>query len=284
MENVQEWMRDYIIASQGDKVSFVGALNVHNKIESLAAAVRKILSLPINWFEQPQNTDDSFKFLRQAISNIGVIVMLNGIVGANTHRALDTNEFRAFTLIDDYAPLIFINSADSRGGMLFSLVHEFLHIGIGKSSLYNVALGDSTFINPYEVVSNAATAEILVPISIFKNEWQRANGELGEKLKTVAAYFKCSQMVIARRALDSGFISNKEYDLFSAQAKQIIKKKSSGGDYYRTQATRIDQRFLYALHASIYEGRTLHTEAFRLTNTNRSTFEGLISEARGERK
>jgi len=34
--------------------------------------------------------------------------MMNGIVRGNTHRPLDVNEFRAFTIIDEYAPLIFM--------------------------------------------------------------------------------------------------------------------------------------------------------------------------------
>ena len=35
-----------------------------------------------------------------------------------------------FTLIDAYAPLIFINAADSESGRVFSLLHEFVHIVI----------------------------------------------------------------------------------------------------------------------------------------------------------
>jgi len=286
MENVQEWMREYIIASQGEKISFIGSLDINGDVLMLAATVRKTLSLSMNWFEGSRTTEEAFKVIRQAISEIGVIVMLSGIVGSNTHRPLSLDEFRAFTLIDEYAPLIFINSTDSRGGMLFSLLHEFTHIGIGMSSLFNANLEDSTFINSHEVVCNAVTAEILVPISVFREKWQSTCSEINEKIQSIASYFKCSQSVIARRALDCRYITSAEYRLLVSQARQITKSKpaSSGGDYYKTQASRIDSKFLFALNASLQEGRTLHTEAFRLTNTNRSTFEGLISEVRGERK
>jgi Zn-dependent peptidase ImmA (M78 family) len=288
MENVQEWMRDYVIASQSEKISFVGSLDTHADAVTTANAVRDVLSLSLKWFENKRTAVDAFNAIRQAISDIGVIVMKNGIVGANTHRPLNIDEFRAFALVDKYAPLIFINSTDSRGGMLFSLLHEFIHIGIGASSLFNVKTGDINlnFVNPHEVACNAVTAEIIAPLSVFRAGWQESGGDTGDKTQSLASRFNCSQSVIARRALDCGYIDNTEYEKLIAQAKQVMKSKttSSGGDYYKTQASRIDPKFLLALNSSLQEGRTLHTEAFRLTNTNRTTFDTLLSEVRGERK
>ncbi len=81
------------------------------------------------------------------MSSIGIVIMLNGIVGANTHRGLSIDEFRAFTLIDDFAPLIFINATDSKAGLLFSLIHEFVHIGIGANSLFNAGPADTNFVD-----------------------------------------------------------------------------------------------------------------------------------------
>jgi len=274
MESVQDWMRDYVVASQEESISFVGALSVNKDPLRLAESVRNALSLDLNWYENSRSLDDSFRIIRQAVSDIGVLVMMNGIVGNNTHRPLNLSEFRAFTLIDEFAPLIFINAADSKGGILFSLLHEFAHIGIGKSSLYNAGIDETNYINPYEVKCNSVAAEILVPISTFRDKWNGGSAKLDEKIQTVASYFKCSQSVIARRAFDCGFISNKEYLQFVSLVKKSAKAKSGGGDYYRTQASRIDRRFLLALDASLKEGRTLHTEAFRLTNTNLSTYDG----------
>ena len=94
--------------------------------------------------------------------------MMSGIVGNNTHRPLDINEFRAFAMVDDLVPLIFINSNDSVSGRLFSLLHEFAHICIGNNSLYNDRYSSGTRVSKAESVSNAVAAEILVPQVMFE--------------------------------------------------------------------------------------------------------------------
>ena len=44
--------------------------------------------------------------LRRLIENLGVMAVINGVVGNNTHRRLNVAEFRGFALTDLYAPLI----------------------------------------------------------------------------------------------------------------------------------------------------------------------------------
>jgi len=285
MENVQEWMREHLVIGGADKVAFVGAVDPNNSVTSVATQMRQVLGLSKNWFEKVKTLDNSFKTLREAISNVGVIVMMNGIVGNNTRRYLNIEEFRAFTLIDEYAPLIFINSTDSKGGKIFSLLHEFVHIGVAHSSLYNAGQFDLPIVNPIETFCNAVTAEIIAPADVFNVKWQVKIGDASEKIAVLSNYFKCSQLVIARRAFDLKHINDSEYAIAAHEAKQGFAQKtnSGGGDYYRTQASRIDHRFLFALEASVREGRTLHSDAFRLTNTNRGTFDSLLMELRGER-
>jgi len=290
MESIQEWMRDDMIAGENEENRYVGSLCGKKGIAELAAMIRETLSLPSDWYEAVKSVAESFRLLREAISRAGVLVMMNGVVGGNTHRALNVSEFRAFTLIDAYAPLIFINAADSESGRVFSLLHEFVHIGLGTNSLFNAREGETEFVRPEETLCNAVAAEVLVPRRVFCNVWENTAGIIKSRVQELSKYFNCSQSVIARRALDEAYITEKLYRELIEEAIRLAKEtmlakkaRGGGGDYYRTQLSRMDHRFLQALDASVQEGKTLYTEAFRLTNTNRVTFDKLLEKVQGER-
>lgn len=280
MKQIQNWMHDTILSDDDVPLNFVGSLKNETSAKEFANKVRGILELEKKWYERVRDEKDSFKYLREKISAAGVIVMLNGIVRSNTHRVLNINEFRAFTLIDAYVPLIFINSQDSNSGKVFSLAHEFAHICIGENSLFNAQEGSSNFVNRKETLCNAVAAELLVPQEAFCELWESQISDDWERIvENLAKEFKCSLTVIARRAYDNDFIELEQYRHVAEKAKRFSKKKeknSPGGDYYRNISNKIDHRFLETLANSVKEGRTAPTEAFQLTNTNYDSFTKLV--------
>ena len=291
MDQVQEWMHNHLISEGVSPVNYVGILKEETSYKVFSQKIRDLLGLSVEWYAKSRTAEDSFNIIRAAISNIGTLVMMSGIVGNNTHRPLSIDEFRAFSVIDEYAPLIFINSNDSTNGKLFSLLHEFSHICIGENSLFNDRYSTGKKVRKVETLCNAVAAEVLVPQKFFVREWSAAiqENEQEQAIHVLAHNFKCGATVIARKAYDNGFI---EYDLYQKIAKlavQLYNEKrrrlkergESGGDYYRTVASRIDRRFFRLLVGSVHEGKTLYSDAFRLTNTNRSTFANLIESVGG---
>ncbi|GHT73862.1 DNA-binding protein [Spirochaetia bacterium] len=331
MEDIQDWMREYLQSNNYDKLPFVESLKNETDIQTIANAIRMKIELPIDWYSECVNVDDSFRYLRTHFENAGILILMNGVVGQNNYRILDIEEFRAFVLLDEYAPLVFVNSTDSKYGKLFSLLHEAVHIWLGENDFFNDRYGSyegnekpqsklcgiedlslksmyrggtnpphpqysgasSGVLNqgirnkPLEALCNAVTAEILVPKNQFVTEWQQkiqAVEQLNDIISLIAAHFKCGTTVIARRALDHDFISQKQYDAIAEEAKKNFKpNRASGGDYYRTNISRLGRPFVLALESSVREGKTTYTDAFRLTNTTRMTFDVLTNEARGER-
>ncbi len=282
MEAIQDWMVDYRKEMNYNTSYVVNSLNGATDIAAIADSVRKDLGLSIEWYRECGNPSEAFNKVRGLLEDCGVIVMMSGIVGKNTHRALDINEFRAFAMVNEWAPLIFINGADSLAGRLFSLLHETVHIWIGENDLYNNRRYSTEKVKTVEVICNAVAGEIIVPKQIFLEHWKRTqNEDVYIKIRELAKYFRCSESVLARRALDNKKIDKIVYEQVVTDAIQAYieykQEKSSGGDYYKVARSKLDGVFVRALCESVNSGRTSYTEAYRLTNTTSKTFSEVAS-------
>ncbi|MBW7897963.1 MAG: ImmA/IrrE family metallo-endopeptidase [Candidatus Brocadia sp. BROELEC01] len=56
------------------------------------------------------------------------------MVENNTHRPLNSHEFRGLVLTGNYARYIFIHGKDFTAAKMFALAHELVHIWLGKSA------------------------------------------------------------------------------------------------------------------------------------------------------
>lgn len=287
----QAWARQELIRT-GVKPIRLPVLRHESKVDVLAAAeqIRGFLEIQENWFANRslRNCDEAIREIRDRIDGVGIFVMQNGVVGSNTKRPLDVDEFRAFALPDQYAPLIFINRRDRSEGRLFSLFHELVHVCLGRSDLYNGPEGSSKSesLTKIEVFCNAVTGELLAPACIFRQEWEKARGSLGDRVDVLRNRFLCSRIVLARRAVDIGLANKDEYKVFAQKATSAATQSglpagaSSGGDGNRNTVSRVSKRFLEMVINSTEQGDTMYTDAFRLTGTNRRTFQNFAQQAK----
>jgi Zn-dependent peptidase ImmA (M78 family) len=255
MSSIQGWMRDYLIDSGSEKRDFVGAGKKETDPVKIAASIRSVTGMSEDWYVQCKNKNESFRMFRHFFENTGILILQNGVVGQNNFRKLSIDEFRAFTLIDDYAPLIFININDTEGGKLFSLLHEAVHIWLGLHSFFNDNSGLVLNTSPLETICNAAAAELLVPNDHFIDKWNnQPSVAINNKIQGIAGYFKCGVIIIARRALDNKYINQAQYEKFAFNAIADVKKrnqKKNKGDYYNTAISRYGRYFILALDNNI---------------------------------
>ena len=130
---------------------------------------------------------------------------------------------------------------------------------------------------PLEIICNAVAGELMVPTEKFIESWKsNTNDDVYEKIKELSKIFRCSESLIARRALDNKRIATDVYDKvidYGIEAYiQSKQEKNSGGNYYRVARSKLDGAFVRALCESVNSGRTSYTEAYRLTNTTSKTF------------
>ena len=285
MEMRQEWMKDYRIDNGREPLPFVGSVKMRDGITKVAKTIREMLGLEEEWASSYSTWTEALRQLMYILEDHGVLVMANGVVGNNTHRPLNVNEFRGFVLIDSYAPLVFLNSKDGKAAQLFTLAHEIAHLWFGKNGIFNLKeLQPSE--NELEQKCNQVAAEFLVPAHLMKGAWEENKNE-EDRYQRIARRFKVSELVIVKRALDLQFITYADYKAYY-QKRQVddIKKDraTSGGDYYNNQNVRIGRPFGEAIITSTLQGRTLYRDAYRLTGLTSKTFQEYVNrQDRGRR-
>ncbi|HQE29194.1 MAG TPA: ImmA/IrrE family metallo-endopeptidase, partial [Phycisphaerae bacterium] len=245
-------------------------------VVGVAARIREALAFDLEERRHiPTWTDALRRFIEQA-DHLGVLVMVNGVVGSNNRRPLNPREFRGFALADPLAPLVFINGADTKAGQMFTLAHELAHLWLGQSALTDVEPRSAPS-HAVERWCDRVAAELLVPLAVFRQEYDR-DADLRGELDRLARRFKVSTLVILRRMYDAGGLTREqfwnEYDVELQRLTSI--PRTSGGDFYLTTAARVSKRFARAVVTSTWEGRCSFTEALHLLGFKKmSTFREL---------
>ncbi|HET6375367.1 MAG TPA: XRE family transcriptional regulator, partial [Methylocella sp.] len=190
----QEWYRDYVRSLREEPLRFVGSATPESDIVQTAAAIRHALGFEIEERRHCPTWTEALRRFREQADRLGVLVMVNGVVGSNNHRRLDPAEFRGFAMSDTLAPLVFINGADTKSAQMFTLAHELAHIWLGQSALSDIEPASSST-HRVENWCNRIAAELLVPLTVFR-EQLRIDEDLDTALNRLAKHFKVSTLVV----------------------------------------------------------------------------------------
>jgi len=267
MERRQAWMREYLIEQGHNPLPFVRAARLTDEPRQVAVEMQRTLSLGEGWAADRPTWTAALRELQRRLEEAGIFVVVSGIVGNNTRRKLDPTEFRGFVLVDDYAPLVFVNGADGKAAQMFTLAHELAHLWFGSSAAFDLRelqpADDET-----ELASNRVAAEFLVPERKLRRIWLSVSQD-PDRFQTIARQFKVSELVAARRALDLGLIRKAEfltfYRAYQQDERRAAARRPEGGDFYASQNLRIGRRFAEVVVRAAKEGRLLYREAYHLT-------------------
>ena len=263
----QEWYRDFARSNREDRIPFVGSLSPDTDVVSAASSISDALDFDLDERRSISTWTGALDHLRDKAETIGVLVMINGVVGSNTHRKLDPDEFRGFALADDLAPVVFVNGADTKAAQIFTLAHELAHVWLGESALSDADLGSRPD-NPVERWCNQVAAELLVPLASLR-EMLGDTSDLTAELDRLARVYKVSTLVVLRRIFDAGRLSWAAYrKAYLDERNRVLgfaaSPSGSGGNFYNTTPVRVSKRFARALIVSTWEGHTLYRDAARL--------------------
>ncbi|MDX2053614.1 MAG: ImmA/IrrE family metallo-endopeptidase [Polyangiaceae bacterium] len=276
MQRRQDFMSEERRDGEGEPLDFVGSARLADNPEAVGREMRRVVGLDDGWAAEVKTWTEAVGELRRRAEKLGVIAVINGVVGNNTSRKLDVDEFRGFALTDSYAPLIFVNGADAKSAQMFTLAHELAHLWLGRdgegvSGFEGIFPGGERV----EQFCDRAAAEFLVAGDELKKQWPTVK-QAGDRFERLARHFKVSPIVAARRAMDLRLVGRdaffKFYNDYTQRERDQV-KAASGGDFYNTQNTRLGQSFALAVMRAALEGRLSFKEAYDLTGLRGGAFQ-----------
>ena len=120
MQQRQDWLHEELIRLGAFPCGLVGSFGTNSAIREAADVIRKEVDLAPDWAGNTASWSEARRQLIGAIETADVFVVVNGVVVNNTSRQLDPEEFLGFGLVDQYAPMIFVNGADFIASQNFS--------------------------------------------------------------------------------------------------------------------------------------------------------------------
>ena len=151
----QDWYSDYALSIGLDPIPQVGSMSTATPVEEAAAAITLEVEFTVE--RRGSNWSEAFGYLRDKAEGSGILVMVSGVVGSNTHRKLNPAEFRGFALTDPRAPLVFVNGADTKAAQIFTLAHELAHIWLEKARFL-------TLICPFRLLIKSSDGAMGLPL------------------------------------------------------------------------------------------------------------------------
>jgi len=151
------------LLEQGEKpLSFIGRFDKESSIFDIAKDIKKELSI-----DDKIQTDNIFKYWINKIEDKRIFVSRTSNI--HSHLKISTKEVKGFAISSKLAPFIYVNSGDEKNAMLFTLIHELVHLWINTTGVSNInsiefreKLNTKDY-DPIEILCNQVTAEILMP-------------------------------------------------------------------------------------------------------------------------
>ena len=282
-QHKQAWYRDELLESAASPLPFVGRFSKADHPQEIAEDLAETLELD-SGLRQSAGSWNAFltSLVRQAEA-VGVLTLRSGVVGNDGQRPLSLSEFRGFVLVDEFAPLIFLNSQDAVAARIFTLAHELAHIWISEPGISNLAfLDDETLPAPEtERLCNRIAANALLPPEEFIRQW-RSLPDDSEKPEKLAREFRVSRPVVIYQAYEQEQISREQRQQLIQEYRRHAQTPQPAGDegnFHNNLSARCGRLLLNAVLESFAEERIGLVDAANLLNVRGSTIYKLLERA-----
>nr|WP_314566515.1 ImmA/IrrE family metallo-endopeptidase [uncultured Campylobacter sp.] len=259
----QEWFKEYAKTNGILKCEAIGRFKSSDDTQEIADDVTARLEIQ-DLVGSGCDKDRMLKNLIEKIEKLGILVMRNGILRGNTKKKLNLDTFRGFAIFDEFAPLIFINTNDSKAGQIFTLMHEVAHLWIGQSGISDLDIREN---NKIELACNEIAAKILMP----KTKIQKAFREFDDdrRFERIADRFSVSTLAVLNRLRSLSLLAPRRYqELYNVELERlsrIPKTRPSGAPPPEVMVrVRNGYLFTFAVTSSVLSGDETYTNGASL--------------------
>ena len=259
----QEWFKEYAKTNGILKCEAIGRFKGSDDTQEIADDVTARLEIQ-DLVGSGCDKDRMLKNLIEKIEKLGILVMRNSILRGNTKKKLNLDTFRGFAIFDEFAPLIFINTNDSKAGQIFTLMHEVAHLWIGQSGISDSDIREN---NKIELACNEIAAKILMP----KTKIQKAFREFDDDrwLECIADRFSVSTLAVLNRLRSLSLLALRRYqELYNAELERlsrIPKTRPSGAPPPEVMVrVRNGYLFTFVVTSSVLSGDETYTNGASL--------------------
>jgi Zn-dependent peptidase ImmA (M78 family) len=272
-------------AEEAVEHQFVASISFEQPTGQVADLLREKLGFDLQVFRNRRNVEEAFSYLRGVVERSGVFVLLIGNLGSH-HSSISAEVFRGFALADPVAPFIVINDQDAKTAWSFTLLHELVHIWLGKTGISGGGYGGTKI----EQFCNDVASQLLLPsaeLTGWRPEFQTST-ELLEQVSAFSEERKISRALVAYRLFLAGRISQeawnqtsrilrerwlRERELAREQAKR---QGRNGPSYYVVRRHRAGGALLDFVKRSLEEGVLTPTKAGRVLGVRATNLEPLL--------
>ncbi len=285
IQKKQAWISEDIKRYNETELDFVGKFTIRNNPKEVAKDILSTLKInPINY-----TSNNPIKEWILKAESEGIFISRTSFI--HTRMPLNIEEIQGFTIADNYAPFIFVNSADWISPQLFTLVHELAHIWIAQSSISNgiePELKEKNKYHPVELFCNEVTANALIPEEFILNLPMHVFNS-SERVFNISKKLGVSSLSFIVRALNLKIITQSKYQSLKKESeiefeafrkreaeKKIKQKKSKGGPSpYLLRLNRNSRLFTQIILDGFYGGRIEPNLASNLLNVKSNKFKKL---------
>jgi Zn-dependent peptidase ImmA (M78 family) len=201
--------------------------------EDVARAIRKRTGVSLDTQLSWTSATEALRVWREAVEDCAVTVFMV---------SMGEESCRGFSIWDDRAPLICVNTAWLPEARVFSLFHEYAHLVSRTNSVCveDAPLGSSAAGDPTERwCERVAAAVVIPPESLERVVAELSRGSGGWRADLGAVTRVANQLRVSRRAAALRLIEARHasWSLFKALPSHVDRRLGGGGGHGRTRAT-----------------------------------------------